>query len=171
MLDTSQELIDIVDIDNKLTGVTKLRNIVHTEMKDWHRATGIWIVNGKKQFLCHKRARMKDSYPGVWTTTFGGHLKSGQNYDDNAIEELQEELGIFADQDHLIKLQIEKREKSLHFCQYYLYKWSGEVPELKFVDGEVEAVAWISYEQLMTERENENYKFNVNVLEFIHTNY
>ncbi len=80
-------------------------------------------------------------------------------------------MGISAHKDQLIKLRIEKKEKSLHFCQYYLYKWTGETSELKFVDGEVEAVEWMTYEQLMSERENDNYKFNVGILEFIYRNY
>ncbi len=49
MADTTKELIDAVDEDNNLTGVTKRRDIVHSQMSDWHRATGIWIVNVKSR--------------------------------------------------------------------------------------------------------------------------
>jgi 16S rRNA (adenine1518-N6/adenine1519-N6)-dimethyltransferase len=88
------EAFDIVDENNQPVGEQKLRSVVHKELKDWHRATSIVIVNDKKEILCQQRSLKKDREPGMWQAGFGGHLKAGQTYLENAIEELEGYRGI-----------------------------------------------------------------------------
>jgi isopentenyldiphosphate isomerase len=165
-----QELFDIVDENNNLTGITKPRDLVHKEMKDWHRATGVWIVNNKKQFLCQQRSLKKDVDAGKWQSFFGGHLKAGETFEQNVIIELEEELGLHAEKENLIKAQMIKSESYLHFSQQYIYIWSGDISELKFNDGEVEQIRWMSVEEYTNLMKNEgwdNFKFNAQILEFV----
>lgn len=143
-----QEVFDIVNQDNQFTGTTKGRDLVHREMRDWHRTTHIWIINSDKEVLCQQRSLSKDKNPGLWQSYFGGHLKSGQTYEQNAVEELAEEIGLKVDPKDLIPVYIKKSDEARHFGQVYLLKWNSELKDLKFNDGEVQQVKWISLTDL-----------------------
>lgn len=140
----SEEIFDIVDEHNQLTGEQKSRMVVHQEMKDWHRITGIYIINDKKEILCQKRSIHKDANPGMWQPNFGGHLKAGQSYDENAIQELAEELGLQIDISQLIKKAIHKTDSFKHFGQRYILRLNKDIADMKNNDGEVEELAWLN---------------------------
>jgi 16S rRNA (adenine1518-N6/adenine1519-N6)-dimethyltransferase len=136
------ELFDIYDENNQPLGIQKSRSVVHKELKDWHRATHIWIVNEKGQILCQQRSMKKDVNPGKWQSFFGGHLKAGQTYESNALAELREELGLNIEAQDLIPIRTGKDEDVKHFGQVYLIKWNGNESDVHFDDGEVESVKW-----------------------------
>lgn len=168
MFDTTQEWFDIVDENNNLLGITKPRDIVHKEMKEWHRATGIWIVNDKKEFLCQQRSTKKDVDPGEWQPFVGGHLHAGESYEENAVNELREELGLAVDKKELISVSMYKSEKYKHFSQLYLFRWNGPLESLHFNDGEVEQVRWMSiseFEQVMKESGKVDYTFRKDIVQ------
>ncbi|MDQ3099299.1 MAG: NUDIX domain-containing protein [bacterium] len=170
MIDTSTELFDIVDENDNLLGITKPRDQVHKEMIDWHRTTGIFIVNSKKQVLCQQRSMQKDVEPGVWQPFFGGHLKAGETYIQNAIAELKEELNLTVNEKDLMNVYKVKREYYMHFSELFVYYWNGDASQLQFNDGEVEQVKWMSiqeFENLIRSKGNQDYKFNEKIHEFI----
>lgn len=88
-----EEIFDLVDKDDKVIGKVK-RWEVHKDPKLIHRSAIILVFNKKGQLFLHKRSKTKDTYPGYWTASACGHLKSGQTYRQTAIRELEEELGI-----------------------------------------------------------------------------
>lgn len=143
-----QELFDIVDENNVPTGETKPREVVHAELVDWHRATHVWIVNDKREVLCQQRSLTKDKNPGMWQSFFGGHLASGQTYESNALSELNEELGLQANATDLVPLYVKKHEGQKHFGQVYVLRWNGDLSVLRFDDGEVAQVKWMSLAEL-----------------------
>lgn len=143
-----EELFDIVGENNQPTDEQKPRSVVHGEMTDWHRTTHIWIVNDKNEILCQQRSLAKDANPGKWQSFFGGHLKAGQTYEKNAVEEIREELCINAAPKDLIPLYVRKSESAKHFGQVYLLRWNGKVEDLSFDDGEVEQIAWFDIARL-----------------------
>lgn len=157
MSDTTTEMFDIYDENNNPTGITKPRDQVHKELKDWHRATHIWIINDQKQVLCQQRSMSKDSNPGKWQSFFGGHLKAGETYEQNALNELGEELGLDINKDDLKPVHILKSDKAKHFGQVYAYRWNGEVSDVKFNDGEVEQVKWMTFEEIQEMMDNEKF--------------
>jgi|SRR2546429_3819557 len=138
-----EEVFDIYDENNNPIGIQKLRSVVHAKLKDWHRATHIWIVNDKGQILCQQRSMKKDANPGKWQSFFGGHLKAGQTYESNASAELNEELGLDIKVEDLVPIRNSKDEDVKHFGQVYLVKWNGDIGDLHFNDGEVEQVKWM----------------------------
>lgn len=143
----NNETFDLVDENNNPINLTKSRDKVHQNLTDWHRATHIWIVNSKKQVLCQQRSLKKDANPGKWQSFFGGHLKSGETYKQNAIQELKEELGINII-NNLHTLYIRKSETAKHFAQVYVLKLDRDISKLSFNDQEVEQVKWFSVENL-----------------------
>ncbi len=138
----TEECFDIVDENNEPTGEVKSRAEVHKAGQDWHRASGIWIINSKKQILCQRRSHKKDVHPGLWQSFLGGHLKAGETYIQNAIGELNEELGLEISADDLMPLFIKKSDKMKHFSQIYILKLDKDEKDFKFNDGEVEQVGW-----------------------------
>ena len=144
----SEEMFDIVDENNELTGEQKPRSVVHGEMKDWHRITGIYIINDKKEILCQKRSIHKDANPGMWQPNFGGHVKAGQTFDENAIQELAEELGLQINISQLTKKSIYKNNNFKHIGQRYILRLNKDIVDMSNNDGEVEELAWLSLEEL-----------------------
>jgi isopentenyl-diphosphate delta-isomerase type 1 len=143
-----EEFFDIVDEENRPIGIKKSRSEVHNSKAYWHRATHIWILNREGSILCQQRSLTKDVYPGKWQSFFGGHLKSGQSYDENCSSELEEELGITVNKNDLRSLYVLKNEPSKHFGQVYVMAWNGRIEDLRFNDKEVEKVKWFTSSEL-----------------------
>ena len=96
------ELIDVIDKNENVIN-KKLKSKVHKN-GDWHKGTHIWIVIGKK-ILLQKRSDKKEIFPGKYDVSCAGHVKSGESYEDAAIRELKEELGIEVKKGDLIFLE------------------------------------------------------------------
>lgn len=88
----SQELLDVVDKNDKTIDV-KTRGEVHAKGL-MHRAVHILVFNSAGQLFIQKRSMSKDENPGQWDTSAAGHVDSGETYQQCAIRELEEELGI-----------------------------------------------------------------------------
>lgn len=92
------ELFDIVRADGTPTGETKARAAVHRD-GDWHRAVHVWVAgidpapSGKPFLLMQRRGLEKDTWPGRFDATVGGHLRAGEDVAE-ALREGEEEIGI-----------------------------------------------------------------------------
>lgn len=146
----NEEFFDIVDENNEPLNLKKSRKEVHDTMRYWHRVTHIWIVNDNGSILCQERSLSKDANPGKWQSFFGGHLKAGQTYFDNALEELSEELGLFVEPKELTAVHILKSDKAKHFGQVFTLHWNGGVKDLHFKDNEVASVQWMTLDEIRT---------------------
>jgi len=89
---TSQELLDVVDENDRVTGI-KTRGEIHAQGL-MHRAVHILVFNPSGELFIQKRSMSKDNNPGLWDSSAAGHVDSGENYYDCAIRELGEELGL-----------------------------------------------------------------------------
>ena len=91
-----EEWLDIVDEEGNPTGKTVERSAAHREGIR-HRTAHVWLARireGRPQLLLQKRSRDKDSHPGCFDMSSGGHIPAGVEYLPSAIRELQEELGV-----------------------------------------------------------------------------
>jgi len=61
-----------------------------------HRSIGILLLNEKQEMLFQQRTLTKDVDGGLWSYAVGGHVSYGDSYEETAIRELEEELGIRA---------------------------------------------------------------------------
>jgi ADP-ribose pyrophosphatase YjhB (NUDIX family) len=173
MIDTTQELFDIVDEGDNLLGIIKPRNLVHKEMKDWHRTTAIFIINDKVQLLCQQRSFKKDSDPGAWHCFFGGHLKAGEEYKATAIAEVQEEIGLELFSANLIHIGQGINTQNKHHAGMFTYRWNGNISDLNFNDGEVEQVKWMNledYAKLKIKDGNKDFTYNELLIQFLNSN-
>ncbi len=93
------ELFDIVRADGTPTGETKVRAAVHRD-GDWHRAVHVWVAGidhtsgGPVPFLLvQRRGLEKDTWPGRFDATVGGHIRAGEDIAES-LRESEEEIGI-----------------------------------------------------------------------------
>ena len=99
-----KEFIDIVDQNGQPTGKSIDREIAHAE-GIWHRTAHVWIArrkHGAIEILLQKRAEHKSSFPGCYDISSAGHIPAGDDYKESALRELEEELGIQAEEKDLI---------------------------------------------------------------------
>lgn len=98
------EYLDIVDDNGLPTGEIVERIKAHAEGIP-HRTSHVWLIRrheGELQILLQKRCMSKDSYPGCYDISSAGHIPAGFDFDESAVRELSEELGIDVSADELI---------------------------------------------------------------------
>ncbi len=86
------KLIQIVDEDDRPVASA-------TKQEAWdqglrHRVVRIMITNDAGEILLQHRSPAKDIFPDCWDNSAAGHVDSGEDYDQAALRELKEELGL-----------------------------------------------------------------------------
>src|ERR1044071_58563 len=86
---------DIFDVVNERDEVidAKPRSYVHANGL-LHRAVHVLVFNSRGEIFLQKRSMLKDRQPGVWDSSCSGHVDSGEIYDETAVRELREEIGL-----------------------------------------------------------------------------
>ena len=99
-----KEFLDIVDENGQPTGEMIDRETAHAKGV-LHRTSHVWLARrkkGKVQILLQKRAEHKSSFPGCYDISSAGHIPAGNSYEVSALRELEEELGVKAEEKDLI---------------------------------------------------------------------
>jgi 8-oxo-dGTP pyrophosphatase MutT (NUDIX family) len=86
------ELVDIVD-ENDVVIATVTRADMRRQVLR-HRAVFIVVVDSSDRVLVHRRSSTKDIWPGWLDLAVGGVLLSGESYEEGAVRELAEEIGV-----------------------------------------------------------------------------
>jgi isopentenyldiphosphate isomerase len=86
------ELVAIVDERNKVIGAVPRREMRAGNLP--HRATYILVFNSQGELYVQKRTQSKDVFPGYYDVAAGGVILAGESYEEGALRELEEELGI-----------------------------------------------------------------------------
>jgi 8-oxo-dGTP pyrophosphatase MutT (NUDIX family) len=59
-----------------------------------HRAAFVFVFRSSGNLVVQRRTMTKDVYPGFFDLAAGGVVLAGESYDESAVRELAEELGI-----------------------------------------------------------------------------
>jgi len=86
------EIFDIVDENDRAIG-TKTREEAHVNNLR-HRAVHLLIFNQAGELFLQKRSLWKDKNPGLWDSSAAGHVDAGESYEEAAVREIGEELGV-----------------------------------------------------------------------------
>ena len=86
------ELVTIVDERNRVVGTAPRREMRAGNLP--HRATYILVFNSRGELYVQKRTERKDVFPGYYDVAAGGVILAGESYEEGAVRELEEELGI-----------------------------------------------------------------------------
>ncbi len=90
---SDSELFPVVDAQDQIIGQAT-RKQCHADRSLIHRSVHIVIRNAQGEVFFQKRSMRKDVSPGQWTLSATGHVDLGETYEQAAVRELQEELGI-----------------------------------------------------------------------------
>lgn len=92
-----------------------------------HRAVHVFVFNARGQIFLQKRSMRKDCFPGTWDSSCSGHLDLGESYDDCAIRELKEEIGLTTHAPPVRQFKVQAcRETGQEFV--WLYRCHSEGP-------------------------------------------
>ncbi len=92
MYQPQNEIVQIVDRNNQ--AIDSVPRSVMRNQHLIHRASYILVFNSKKELFLQKRTMTKDVFPGTWDVAAGGVVLAGESYEESAIRELDEELGV-----------------------------------------------------------------------------
>jgi isopentenyl-diphosphate delta-isomerase type 1 len=120
------EYFEIVDENDRVIGQAT-RSECHGNPALIHRVAHVLVFDRSDRLLLQKRSMNKDTQPGRWDTSVGGHLDPGESYLDAARREMREELGI--EGIPLIWLYTSKirNEFEAENVSTYLARYDGEV--------------------------------------------
>src|SRR5260221_2043172 len=91
--DPQHELFPVVNVHDMVIG-SITRKEAHRCPDIIHRVAGVFIFNPLGHVLLTKRSMTKDTFPGCWDVSMGGHVNFGDEYLPTAIRESKEELGL-----------------------------------------------------------------------------
>lgn len=152
------EMVDILDENGNPTGEVKLKREAHDKGL-WHRAVHVWIYTFKGKILLQKRAKQKTYLPGLMDVSVGGHVSAGESFEEAAVKEIGEELGIKANASELKKIETKKIAHDIpetgifnhEIIQVYLLRLDKKLKDFKLQKEEVESIRLISLEKFESE--------------------
>lgn len=120
------EYLDVVDENDEVID-KKPREIVH-EKRLRHRTIMFFVISLDDKILVTKRSENKDFFPRYWSIVLGGHVKSGESYEEALLSEMKEEIGTVGKYEKVGSFVKDIEEEIEHV---FLYK-------VKVVPGEIE---------------------------------
>lgn len=85
------EHLDVIDENDQVIQVLP-KSEIYKHLHP-HRIVHILIFSDKGEMLLQKRSKTVRYKPLHWSTSVGGHVGTGQSYEEAALREYQEELG------------------------------------------------------------------------------
>ncbi|MFF5976286.1 NUDIX hydrolase [Streptomyces sp. NPDC012769] len=139
-MSAADELIDVVDEDDRVTGQLPRGEVYARGLI--HRCAFIQVRDAQGRVFVHRRTPTKLVYPSLYDMFVGGVVGAGESYDDAALREAEEELGVSGLPRPVPLL------KFLYDSGGVAGKWWSAVYEVRCdlpVDPQVEEVAWHAF--------------------------
>jgi isopentenyl-diphosphate delta-isomerase type 1 len=140
----NDELLYEVDEHDRVIGPRRRGELHRLGLR--HRAVHILVFNERAELFLQKRSMSKDINPGLWDTSAAGHVDFGESYDQCALRELEEELGLTVETElrFLFKLPA-TQQTGWEFVQVYQAIHAGE---LRLNAAEIEEGRWFRAETM-----------------------
>lgn len=141
------EIVAVVDGKDMVIGQAS-RNEVH-EKGLLHREVCVYVVNPRKQVLLHRRA---DNH--YWDHSCSGHFPKDQDYEEAALREFEEELGIRLKKGDFRGIGLELLKTTNHkginnrFARIFLVKKDIPLGDFKIDKKEVEEIDYFDAQRL-----------------------
>lgn len=152
----SEELVDVVNEKDEVVGVAT-REEAHIKSL-LHRIVEVWFYDSHKRVLLQKRSLKKKNLPGLLDFTVGGHVSSGETYEEALLKETREETGVVANVEDFTFVNVfipqvhgSINDLRLHIRKTYLYPFKGTIQDLSFDAEEVGGFAWWEIDDLIAE--------------------
>lgn len=123
MTAAADELVDVIDDAGETVGVVTRARMRRERLP--HRCVYILMFNARGELFVHERTATKDVFPGYWDVCVGGVLAAGETFDDGAVRECAEELGVTAPLTGLFPFRYDDERTTV---QGYVYEGRHEGP-------------------------------------------
>ncbi|MEU1077876.1 MULTISPECIES: NUDIX domain-containing protein [unclassified Streptomyces] len=88
----SDEIIDIVDEQDRVVGRAARGEAYARGLR--HRCAFVLVRDAEDRIFVHRRTATKMVFPSLYDVFVGGVVGAGESYDDAALREAEEELGV-----------------------------------------------------------------------------
>lgn len=143
-VESREELVTIVDEHNNMVGVLPRREMRSRRLL--HRASYILVFDARGRLCVQRRTMTKDVFPGHYDVAAGGVVLAGETYEQAALRELAEELGI---NDAVLRQLFDFYYEDEHIRVWgraYSCVYDGEVV---LQEEEVESVQFLEIEEVL----------------------
>ena len=124
----SVEFFDIVNEKDEIIG--KIReNEQNTVKPSQLRFINIIVINDDDMIVVPKRSSNRKLFPNCYDFSVGGHVNSGEDYEESAYRELKEELGIENVELQEVAYFSPFNSDSNTFQKVYLLRYTSEIRE------------------------------------------
>jgi isopentenyldiphosphate isomerase len=89
---SADEIIDIVDEQDRVVGQARRAEAYERGLR--HRCAFVLVRDGRDRIFVHRRTAAKLVFPSLYDLFVGGVLGTGESYDEAALREAEEELGV-----------------------------------------------------------------------------
>ncbi|SEO09542.1 NUDIX hydrolase [Actinacidiphila rubida] len=136
---SADEILDIVDEDDHVIGQAPRGEAYARGLR--HRCVFVLARDAEGRIFVHRRTARKLVFPSMYDMFVGGVVGTGESYDDAALREAEEELGVngLPRPEPLFRFSFEGGD---------LGRWWSAVYEVRCdlpVDPQVEEVAWHAF--------------------------
>lgn len=135
------EYIDVVTQNDKVIGKVSRSEIYSKRLP--HRIVHVMIFNNKGEMALQLRTRSVSFAPHHWSTPAGGHVQSGETYEQAVMREMNEELGIQVPVEMMYK-DTYRETKSENITKFLVTFHANYNGKLKPDPQDVEKVAFFS---------------------------
>ena len=133
---TDNRKLNIVDENGNIIGEETRENIHRQGLL--HREVHVWFYTPKDEIIFQHREKDKDTHPDLLDSTVGGHVEMGSDYENAALQELEEETGIKETKNDLAFIQMIRNktyDKATGMTNnavraIYAYRYDGNVENL-----------------------------------------
>ena len=153
-----KEIFDLVDEHDNVIG-TGDRDEFHGNPGMIHRVVHILVFDSSGELYLQKRSITKDVQPGKWDTSVGGHVSTGESYEQAAYREMKEELNIEGSVLEFLHRYLHTNDYESEFVSTYRCIWNGAID---FDRDEIDEGKFWSLEEI---READPSKFTPNFLD------
>jgi len=119
------EMLDIVNERGEVIGQATRREI-HSDNSLLHRVVHLLLLNSRGEILLQKRSPSKDTAPGRWDTSVGGHVNRGEGIEEAVLRETREELLIDDCRPEFIYSYIHRNEMESELVHTFMAVYDGE---------------------------------------------
>ncbi|MEV8596656.1 NUDIX domain-containing protein [Streptomyces sp. NPDC052012] len=91
-MSSADEILDIVDENDRVTGQAPRGEAYARGLR--HRCVFVWVRDAAGRVFVHRRTPGKLVFPSLYDMFVGGVVGAGESYDEAALREAEEELGV-----------------------------------------------------------------------------
>ncbi|MDQ0953691.1 8-oxo-dGTP pyrophosphatase MutT (NUDIX family) [Streptomyces phaeochromogenes] len=91
-MSSADEILDVVDENDEVVGQARRGDVYTQGMR--HRCAFIQVRDAQGRLFVHRRTPTKLVFPSLYDMFVGGVVGAGETYDEAALREAEEELGV-----------------------------------------------------------------------------